>query len=153
MPPLERHALLRPVSREHHEGLLFCWQVRQALAQALVRWHRCGSDRSSITGICFRTSASKRPYFLCSERRTLWWNGRYASTAGHAPVPEHRRPHLRLVTDRCRIGSAYPIRGTGAFQRVQEVASEAQLEWIDRLRADEGRVSAGSGQLPLLHGR
>jgi hemerythrin superfamily protein len=33
MPPLERHPLLRPVSREHHHGLLLCWKLRQGLAK------------------------------------------------------------------------------------------------------------------------
>lgn len=31
MPPLERHPLLRPLSREHHEGLLLCWRIRRDL--------------------------------------------------------------------------------------------------------------------------
>lgn len=35
MPPLERHPLLRPVSREHHDGLLLCWKLRQGLAKGV----------------------------------------------------------------------------------------------------------------------
>ncbi len=35
MPPLERHPLLRPVSREHHDGLLLCWKLRQGLTKGV----------------------------------------------------------------------------------------------------------------------
>jgi len=31
MKPLKRHDSLKPLSREHHHGLLFCWKVRKGL--------------------------------------------------------------------------------------------------------------------------
>lgn len=29
--PIKRHESLRPLSREHHHGLLLCWKIRQGL--------------------------------------------------------------------------------------------------------------------------
>lgn len=32
MAPLKRHPALMPLSRDHHQGLLFCWKIRQGFA-------------------------------------------------------------------------------------------------------------------------
>lgn len=29
--PIKRHAALKPLSREHHHGLLLCWKIRQGM--------------------------------------------------------------------------------------------------------------------------
>jgi iron-sulfur cluster repair protein YtfE (RIC family) len=31
MPPIKRHGSLKPVSRDHHLGLLLCWKIRQGI--------------------------------------------------------------------------------------------------------------------------
>ncbi|MCB9179835.1 MAG: hemerythrin domain-containing protein [Flavobacteriales bacterium] len=135
MPPLERHALLRPVSREHHEGLLFCWQVRQALAQALdpMAQMRIGSEFYHRHLL---------PHFGIEEEAVFPVLGAKDPLVERA-IREHRRlTHLFLNTDDpiyalSRIGveleAHIRFEERVLFQRVQEVASEAQLEWIDRL--------------------
>jgi hemerythrin-like domain-containing protein len=35
MPPLKRSPQLTPLSREHHEGLLLAWKIRQGLAKVV----------------------------------------------------------------------------------------------------------------------
>ncbi|TCJ12466.1 hemerythrin domain-containing protein [Flaviaesturariibacter flavus] len=35
MAPIKRSAQLAPLSREHHEGLLLSWKIRQGLARAI----------------------------------------------------------------------------------------------------------------------
>jgi iron-sulfur cluster repair protein YtfE (RIC family) len=33
--PLKRHDALVPLSREHHQGLLLCWKIKQGLAKSI----------------------------------------------------------------------------------------------------------------------
>lgn len=33
--PIKRHTALKPVSREHHHGLLLCWKIRQGISKGV----------------------------------------------------------------------------------------------------------------------
>src|SRR5688500_13232008 len=32
--PIKRHKTLRPLSREHHDGLLLCWKIRRGIQKS-----------------------------------------------------------------------------------------------------------------------
>lgn len=34
--PIKRHEALKPISREHHHGLLLCWKIRQGLSNDIA---------------------------------------------------------------------------------------------------------------------
>ncbi len=34
--PIKRHEALKPISREHHHGLLLCWKIRQGLSKDIA---------------------------------------------------------------------------------------------------------------------
>ncbi len=34
-PPIKRHESLQPFSREHHQGLLLCWKIREGFKQGI----------------------------------------------------------------------------------------------------------------------
>ncbi|MCU7550052.1 hypothetical protein OCK74_13075 [Chitinophagaceae bacterium LB-8] len=36
LKPIKRSASLRPLSREHHDGLLFCWKIRQGIKKEVT---------------------------------------------------------------------------------------------------------------------
>ena len=42
--PIKRHEALKPLSREHHEGLLLCWKIRTGLQKNI--------DMNRIVGYC-----------------------------------------------------------------------------------------------------
>ncbi len=135
MPPLERHALLRPVSREHHEGLLFCWQIRRALAE--------GRDpiAQMQSGVAFY-HRHLLPHFAIEEEAVFPVLG-----AGDPLVKRAISEHRRLT--RLFLSSDDPLRDLSRiedeleahirfeervlFPRIQAVATEEQLERIDRL--------------------
>lgn len=33
--PIKRHEVLKPLSREHHEGLLLCWKIKEGFRQGI----------------------------------------------------------------------------------------------------------------------
>ena len=34
--PIKRHKALQPLSREHHQGLLFCWKIRTGFSKGIA---------------------------------------------------------------------------------------------------------------------
>lgn len=135
MLPLERHALLRPVSREHHEGLLFCWQIRRALAE--------GRDPAAQmrTGVAFY-HGHLLPHFAIEEEAVFPVLGTGDPLVKRA-ISEHRRlTRLFLSTedpvrDLSRIEDELEahirFEERVLFPRIQAVATEEQLERIDRM--------------------
>lgn len=135
MPPLERHALLKPVSREHHEGLMLCWHIRKALAQ--------GRDPDVQMRACadfYHTHLLS--HFAIEEEAVFPVLGAGDPLVKRA-LAEHRRltllflawddplSNLSLIEEELKAHIRFEERVL--FQRVQEVASEEQLERIDRL--------------------
>lgn len=135
MPPLERHALLRPVSREHHEGLLFCWQIRRALAEgrdpiaqmqrSVVFYHRHLLSHFAIEEeAVFPVLGTGDPLVkrAISEHRRL--TRLFLSTED--PVRD-----LSRIEDELEAHIRFEERVL--FPRIQAVATEEQLERIDRM--------------------
>lgn len=135
MPSLERHALLRPVSREHHEGLLFCWRIRHALSEG------CDPAAQMRTGVTFY-HRHLLPHFAIEEKAVFPVLGAGDPLVERA-ISEHRRlTRLFLSTeaparDLSCIEDALEARirfeERVLFPRFQAVATKEQLERIDRL--------------------
>ena len=135
MPPLERHALLRPVSREHHEGLLFCRRIRRALAE--------GHDpiAQMRSGVAFY-HRHLLPHFAIEEEAVFPVLGGGDALVKRA-INEHRRlTRLFLSTDdplrnlariEDELDAHIRFEERVLFPRIQAVATEEQLERIDRL--------------------
>lgn len=135
MPPLERHALLRPVSREHHDGLMLCWHIRKALAN--------GQDPDEQMRSCTRFYHEHLlPHFAIEEEAVFPVLGAADPLVKRA-LAEHRRltrlflawddpvRNLSLIEDELDAHIRFEERVL--FQAVQAVATEEQLERIDRL--------------------
>lgn len=135
MPPLERHALLRPVSREHHDGLMLCWHIRRALGQ--------GRDPDVQMRTCadfYHTHLLS--HFAIEEEAVFPVLGAGNPLVKRA-LAEHRRltrlfvawddpvRNLSLIEDELAAHIRFEERVL--FQAVQSAATEEQLERIDRL--------------------
>ncbi|HRD53746.1 MAG TPA: hemerythrin domain-containing protein [Flavobacteriales bacterium] len=135
MPPLERHALLRPVSREHHEGLLFCWRIRRALTEG------CDPAAQMRTGVAFY-HRHLLPHFAIEEEAVFPVLGAGDPLVKRA-ICEHRRltrlflstqdavRDLSCIEDELEAHILFEERIL--FPRIQAVATEEQLERIDRI--------------------
>lgn len=135
MPPLERHALLRPISREHHEGLLFCWQIRKALTDGLDP-----KVQHRITVEFYHRHLL--PHFGIEEEAVFPVLGAHDQLVEQA-ISEHRRLTRRFLStqDPARdlsciekeLEAHIRFEERVLFPRIQAVATEEQLERIDRM--------------------
>lgn len=135
MPPLERHPLLRPLSREHHHGLLLCWRIRRDLAER--------TDHASVLEECrdfFHTELL--PHFAVEEEVVFPVLGGNDPLV-HRAVTEHRRiarlfilerdPQtvLSLIEDELEAHIRFEERVL--FPRVQQRATPEEMERIDEV--------------------
>ena len=135
MPPLERHPLLRPLSREHHAGLLLCWRIRQAL--------RTPEKVDHLFVECQKVFHTELlPHFAVEEEVVFPVLGT-ANPLVQRAVAEHRdlaglfgaasdpRSVLTRIAEELDMHIRFEERLL--FPAVQAVATEAQLERIDRM--------------------
>lgn len=135
MPPLERHALLRPVSREHQEALSFCWRVRRALEQ--------GTDPAvQMQAAVAYYHQRLLPHFAIEEEVVFPVLGAMDPLVKRA-VAEHRRltrlflstadplSDLSRIEDELEAHVRFEERVL--FPAIQKAATEQQLERIDRM--------------------
>jgi hemerythrin-like domain-containing protein len=81
--PLRRHDALKPLSREHHDGLLLCWKIRRGLKKTI------SPERiASYTKYFFSTRLW--PHFALEEREVFPLLGKSELVA------EAKEQHRRL---------------------------------------------------------
>ena len=138
MPPLERHPLLKPVSREHHEGLLLCWKIREGLER--------GIDPRRIQDYCTHFFHTRLlPHFAVEEEALFPVLGATHPLAVRA-VDEHRRlTHLFIAADASpdvlpaiarELADHIRFEERELFGLIQETASAEQLLRIDAMHED-----------------
>ena len=112
MPPLERHPQLRPLSREHHHGLLLCWRIRRDLVER--------RDHGQVLAEC-RTVFEREllPHFAVEEEAVFPVLGADDPLVRRA-IAEHRRIarlFLRKENKHCRkCGNNFCKAGTKTAQ-------------------------------------
>ncbi len=135
MPPLERHPLLRPLSREHHEGLLFCWKLRQGLAKSVGPAQLQQEARETY-------HAHLLPHFAIEEEAVFPVLGH-----GHPLVMQALAEHAKLTAEFLRtdhderslfdlqrqLDDHIRFEERVLFPKVQENASEEQLAYIEQV--------------------
>ena len=135
MPPLERHALLRPMSREHHDGLLLCWYIRKELT--------AGTDPAGVKQRCARYFREQLlPHFAVEEEAIFPILGADDPLVKVALAQHRRLTRLFLADDDApselsgieeELDSHIRFEERELFQRVQAVATEQQLERVERV--------------------
>ncbi len=145
MPPLERHPLLRPLSREHHHALWLCGRIRRAL---MAR-----TDPDPLLDECrlfFR--GELLPHFGVEEEVVFPVLDRDHPLVRQA-ISEHRRLSrlflrkgdatriLRSIETELEAHIRFEERVL--FPLVQEMATAEQLERIDRVHGLVDTARAG----------
>ena len=142
MQPLDRHPLLKPVSREHHEGLLLCWKIREGLEG--------GIEPRRIQDYCTHFFATRLlPHFAVEEETIFPVLGASHALVRRA-VDEHRRlTHLFIVAETSpdtlgeiakALAAHIRFKERELFPLVEEVATTDELLRIDAMHegvADE----------------
>lgn len=135
MPPLERHPLLRPLSREHHHGLLLCWRIRRDLVER--------TDHDQVLAECRALFHSELlPHFAVEEEVVFPVLGSTHPLVQRA-IAEHRRlarlfqptddPRTTLGRIEQELEAHIRFEERVLFQLVQEQATAEELERIDRV--------------------
>lgn len=142
MPPLERHPLLRPLSREHHHGLLLCWRIRRDLVA------RTAHDQVLAECRAFFHS-DLLPHFAVEEDVVFPVLGSDHPLV-HRAIAEHRRlarlfqqvgdPQTTLSRIEDELEAHIRFEERVLFQAVQAQATADELEEIDRVH---GLMSEG----------
>jgi hemerythrin superfamily protein len=135
MPPLERHPLLRPVSREHHDGLLLCWKLRQGLAK--------GVGPKRMQEYCTRFYHDHLlPHFAVEEEAVfpiLGMNNHLVRRAmkEHKELSEmflaQEQDAFSLSNIEKLLMAHIRFEERVLFQAVQEVATEEQLAHVEKV--------------------
>lgn len=138
MPPLERHPLLRPVSREHHDGLLLCWKIREGLERGTEVWR--------IQEYCTHFfTARLLPHFAVEEEAVFPILGTSHPLIARA-MEEHRRlTHLfisagitadALPAIAKELADHIRFEERQLFPLIEEVATTDEFIRIDALHED-----------------
>ena len=152
MPPLERHPLLRPLSREHHQGLLLCRRIRREL--------QARADHDLVLNECRAFfHADLLPHFAVEEEVVFPVLGRGNPLVQRA-IAEHRRIarlFLRTVDPRTTLGlveeeleAHIRFEERVLFPEVQRPATPEEMDRIDQVHgvmisACEPEAGAGTG--------
>ncbi len=135
MPPLERHPLLRPLSREHHQGLLLCWRIRRDLVARTDPWQVLEECRAVF-------HSDLLPHFAVEEEVVFPVLGSEHPLVRQA-VTEHRRlsrlfqqegdPQTTLSRIGNELEAHIRFEERVLFPVVQEQATPEELDRIDRV--------------------
>lgn len=135
MPPLERHPLLRPLSREHHHGLLLCWRIRRDLVAR--------TDHDQVLEECrVFFHSDLLPHFAVEEEVVFPVLGNEHPLV-HRAITEHRRlsrlfqqegdPQTILSRIEDELEAHIRFEERVLFPVVQEQATPEELDRIDRV--------------------
>lgn len=130
--PIKRTEALRPLSREHHQGLLLCWKIRAALAKQVAP-----KRIKQYTDWFFLNHA--QPHFEVEEKYIFPILGGQHPMVKKA-LMQHRRI-VKLFTDAAQIERSLSrledelaghirFEERVLFNEIQKVASPEQLQLI-----------------------
>lgn len=137
--PIKRDKNIQPLSRDHHHTLLLCWKIRQGFAKGI------DPDRmKTYTDWFFESHVL--PHFKIEEEYLFPILGKEDALVKKA-LAEHRRLEklfkdeedvensLHLIEEELNLHVRFEEREL--FNRIQEVATEKQLELIKQHHKDE----------------
>ena len=136
--PIKRHVLLRPLSREHHHGLLLCWKIRTGLKNntepfRIKRYADWFFEKHLV------------PHFEIEEQQLFPILGHKNELVQQA-ISEHRRleelfhsdTHLPIILELIGAELDHHIRFEERvlFNEIQKIATEAQLQLLEEIHRD-----------------
>ncbi len=135
MPPIKRHETLKPLSRDHHHGLLLCWKIRQGIKrnvdpERILAYCRAFHDRQLL------------PHFALEEEAIFPVLGNEDDMVKRA-LSDHRRltrlftgtdePLTRISRIEEELEAHIRFEERVLFNAIEAVATPADLDRIDRL--------------------
>lgn len=137
--PIKRVEEMKPVSRDHHQGLLLCFKIRKGLEK--------GVELSRIKNYCdWFYKEHIIPHFEIEEKYVFPVLGEENELVQKA-LAQHKR--LRsLFEDKDNPGKSLPLlkdelddhirfEERVLFNKIQDIASEEQLKTIEKVHPDE----------------
>ena len=132
--PIERHEALKPLSREHHHGLLLCWKIRQGVKKEVeVARIKAYTEWFKIHYL--------DPHFEAEEKHIFPVLGNEHELVKRA-LKEHRRlkrlfsqdteVEIALNNIEEELDSHIRFEERVLFNEIQEVASAEQLADIEK---------------------
>ncbi|WP_324719040.1 hemerythrin domain-containing protein [Salinimicrobium sp. HB62] len=129
--PLKRHKALQPLSREHHQGLLLCWKIREGLKKG-VEHERI----KSYTDFFF--SSQLRPHFNFEEKEIFPLLGNEHPLTLRALKEHHRLESLfqgeaseeNFSSIEKELNRHIRFEERELFSELQETTSEEKLQQI-----------------------
>lgn len=133
--PIKRHETLKPLSRDHHHGLLLCWKLRQGIQRNV--------DPQRMVDHCTDFHQQHLlPHFALEEEAIFPILGNEHELVKRA-LAEHRRltrlftgnddPLTRLSQIEDELEAHIRFEERVLFSAVEAVATPADLERIERL--------------------
>lgn len=147
--PLKRHASLKPLSREHHHGLLLGWKIRTGLSKGVAPVRI-----KAYSDWFFENHLS--PHFEVEEQYVFPVLGGKEHPMVKRVLREHRRlrrlfaateelgKHLSLIEEELTAHIRYEERVL--FTEVQKVATSEQLAEIEALHRGQPFVDDWADQ-------
>lgn len=135
MPPIKRHETLKPLSRDHHHGLLLCWKLRQGIQRKV--------DPQRMMEYCVTFHKQQLlPHFALEEEAIFPILGNEHELVKRA-LTEHRRltrlftgtddPLNRISQIEKELEAHIRFEERVLFSEIEAVASPPDLDRIDRL--------------------
>lgn len=136
--PLKRHEALKPLSREHHHGLLLCWKIKEGLKREV--------DTERIRAYAeFFFESQLRPHFEFEEQEIFSLLGKDHPMVKKAIVEHHRLEQLfkedqnvgRALSEIVKeLDSHIRFEERVLFNEIQQQASEEKLQEL-KIKEDE----------------
>jgi len=137
--PIKRHEALKPLSRQHHFGLLFSWKIRKGFAKNIeIKRMQAYADWFFKTEI--------KPHFKAEENHIFPILEKENEMVKRA-LKEHRRikrlfndtedskKSLSLLEEELQAHIRFEERIL--FNEIQKIATAAQLEIIEKLHIED----------------
>ncbi len=132
--PIKRHDALKPVSREHHQGLLLCWKIKMGL-----RYEIDPSRIKKYVDWFYKNHIT--PHFEFEEKYIFPILGEDHVLVQQA-LAEHQKLHELFSTSNPSAATLKILKTTlndhirfeerVLFNEIQEVASPEQLEMLEK---------------------
>ena len=137
--PIKRHDALKPLSRQHHFGLLFSWKIRKGFAKDIeIKRMQKYADWFYKTEIMPHFNAEEKHIFTILDnenemiKRALKEHQRIKRLFKDTKDPKNS---LSLLEKELQAHIRFEERIL--FNEIQKVATPAQLETIEKLHIDD----------------
>lgn len=146
MPPIKRHETLKPLSRDHHHGLLLCWKIRQGV--------RKNVDPQRVLTYCTAFHQQHLlPHFALEEEAIFPILGNDHVLVQRA-LAEHRMltglftgtddPLIRVSRIEKELEAHIRFEERVLFNEIEALATPTDLDRIERLHGSLEPVSAAA---------